>query len=101
MIFIGHGLLAQPDLVNLIEEDREDEIRPCIGCGHCIDHQLQHGARAVCSGNAVLEIGNRPDTSLYDSLKDEVKEIYNIGDSNGGGIIPNAVYEGYTVGNKI
>ncbi len=58
LIFIGHGLLAQPDLVNLINEDREDEIRPCIGCGHCIDHQLQHGARAVCSGNAVLARGD-------------------------------------------
>lgn len=58
MIFIGHGLLAQPDLVKLIDEDREDEIRPCIGCGHCIDHQLQHGARAVCSGNAVLARGD-------------------------------------------
>lgn len=57
-IFIGHGLLAQPDLVNLIAEGREDEIRPCIGCGHCIDHQLQHGARAVCSGNAVLARGD-------------------------------------------
>ena len=49
----------------------------------------------------VLAIGGRPETSLYDSLKDEIKEIYNIGDSNGGGIIPNAVYDGYTVGNKI
>lgn len=58
LIFIGHGLLAQPDLVNLIDEDREDEIRPCIGCGHCIDHQLQHGARAVCSGNPVLARGD-------------------------------------------
>lgn len=58
MIFIGHGLLAQPDLVNLIDEDREDEIRPCIGCGHCIDHQLQHGGRAICSGNAVLARGD-------------------------------------------
>lgn len=57
-IFIGHGLLAQPNLVNLIDEAREDEIRPCIGCGHCIDHQLQHGARAVCSGNAVLARGD-------------------------------------------
>lgn len=57
-IFIGHALLAQPDLVNLIAEDREDEIRPCIGCGHCIDHQLQHGSRAVCSGNAVLARGD-------------------------------------------
>ncbi len=58
MIFIGHALLVQPDLVNLIKEGREDEIRPCIGCGHCIDHQLQHGGRAICSGNAVLARGD-------------------------------------------
>ncbi len=58
LIFIGHGLLAQPDLVNLIDQDREDEIRPCIGCGHCVDHQLQHGERAICSGNAVLARGD-------------------------------------------
>ena len=58
MIFIGHALLVQPDLVNLIEQDREDEIRPCIGCGHCIDHQLQHGGKAICSGNAVLARGD-------------------------------------------
>lgn len=58
LIFIGHGLLAQPDLINLINEDREDEIRPCIGCGHCVDHQLQHGERAICSGNAVLARGD-------------------------------------------
>ncbi len=61
-IFIGHGLLAQPDLVNLIAEGREDEIRPCIGCGHCIDHQLQHGGRAICSGNAVLARGDNDHT---------------------------------------
>ncbi len=58
MIFIGHGLLVQPDLVNLVAEGREDEIRPCIGCGHCIDHQLQHGGKAICSGNAVLARGD-------------------------------------------
>ena len=57
-IFIGHGLLVQPDLVKLVEEGREDEIRPCIGCGHCINHQLQHGERAICSGNAVLARGD-------------------------------------------
>ena len=58
LIFLGHALLVQPDLVNLINEGREDEIRPCIGCGHCIDQQLQHGGRAICSGNAVLARGN-------------------------------------------
>ncbi len=57
-IFLGHALLVQPDLVNLIAEGREDEIRPCIGCGHCIDQQLQHGGRAICSGNAVLARGD-------------------------------------------
>lgn len=53
-IFIGKGVLVQPNLVQLIEEEREEEIRPCIGCGVCIDSQLQEGARARCSGNAVL-----------------------------------------------
>lgn len=68
LIFIGHGLLAQPDLVNLIDEGREDEIRPCIGCGHCIDHQLQHGERAVCSSNAVLARGDN-DYTIKPALK--------------------------------
>ncbi|MCQ2460517.1 MAG: FAD-dependent oxidoreductase [Clostridia bacterium] len=63
-IFIGHGLLCQPNLVNLIAEDREDEIRPCIGCGHCIDHQLQHGGKAICSGNAVLARGDNDYTII-------------------------------------
>ena len=70
LIFIGHGLLAQPDLVNLIDEDREDEIRPCIGCGHCVDHQLQHGERAICSGNAVLARGDND----YNIIPTETKK---------------------------
>lgn len=74
-IFIGHGLLAQPDMVNLIAEGREDEIRPCIGCGHCIDHQLQHGARAVCSGNAVLARGDNDYTITPADKKKKVVVI--------------------------
>lgn len=61
-IFIGHGLLVEPNLVKLIDEGREDEIRPCIGCGHCINNQLQHGERAICSGNAVLARGDNDPT---------------------------------------
>lgn len=56
-ISIGHGLLVQPDLIKLIDEDREDEIRPCIGCGVCIDVQLQAGSTSACSGNPVLGQG--------------------------------------------
>lgn len=74
-IFIGHALLAQPDLVNLVAEGREDEIRPCIGCGHCIDHQLQHGARAVCSGNAVLARGDNDYTIVPAENKKKVVVI--------------------------
>ena len=54
--------------------------------------------KSLPADTVVMSVGNKPNTALYDSLKDEVKEIYNIGDSNGGGIIPNAVYDGYTVG---
>ncbi len=75
LIFIGHGLLAQPDLVNLIDEDREDEIRPCIGCGHCVDHQLQHGERAICSGNAVLARGDNDYTIIPAEKKKKVVVI--------------------------
>lgn len=75
MIFIGHGLLAQPDLVKLIDEGREDEIRPCIGCGHCIDHQLQHGGRAICSGNAVLARGDNDYTIIPAENKKNVVVI--------------------------
>lgn len=75
LIFIGHGLLAQPDLVNLIEQGREDEIRPCIGCGHCIDHQLQHGGRAICSGNAVLARGDNDYTIVPAEKKKNVVVI--------------------------
>ena len=75
LIFIGHGLLAQPDLVNLINEDREDEIRPCIGCGHCVNHQLQHGERAICSGNAVLARGNNDYSIIPAETKKKVVVI--------------------------
>jgi hypothetical protein len=48
-----------------------------------------------------MAVGEKPDATLYEALQGKVKELYNIGDSNGGAILPNAVYEGYTVGNQI
>ncbi|MBR4451679.1 MAG: FAD-dependent oxidoreductase [Clostridia bacterium] len=74
-IFIGHGLLVQHDLVKLIEEGREDEIRPCIGCGHCINQQLQHGGKAICSGNAVLARGDNDYTIIPAESKKRVAVI--------------------------
>ena len=57
-IFIGHGVLVEPNLVRYMDEGREDEARPCIGCGVCIDSQLQDGATCCCSGNAVIGQGD-------------------------------------------
>ena len=74
-IFIGHGLLVEPNLVKLIDEGREDEIRPCIGCGHCINNQLQHGERAICSGNAVLARGDNDPTIIPAEKKKNVVVI--------------------------
>ena len=71
-IFIGHGLLVEPNLVRLVDEGREDEIRPCIGCGHCINNQLQHGGRAICSGNAVLARGDNDSTITPAEIKKNV-----------------------------
>lgn len=78
-IFIGHALLVQPNLVRLISEGREEEIRPCIGCGHCINQQLQHGERAVCSGNGWLGRGDNVKTLPLIEKKKRVAVI-------GGGI---------------
>lgn len=75
-IFIGKGVLAQPDLVNLIAEGREAEIRPCIGCGVCVDAQLQGGARAKCSGNAVL---GHEDNDYTIPEADEKKRVVVVG----------------------
>lgn len=71
-VAIGHALLVEPELVNKFAEGREDEIRPCIGCGHCIDHQLQHGGKAVCSGNAVLARGENDYTIVPAGQKKHV-----------------------------
>ncbi|MDD5712533.1 MAG: FAD-dependent oxidoreductase [Smithellaceae bacterium] len=54
LVFMGRGLLAEPHLPNMIASGTYELARPCIGCGRCIDNQLQHQMSAVCSGNAVI-----------------------------------------------
>ena len=46
-------------------------------------------------------VGDKPDKTLYESVKDLVPECYLVGDAAGGGIIPNAVFDGYAVGAKL
>ena len=56
-IFMGHGLLAEPHLVEYMEQDRCGEARPCIGCNLCADDQLSYNRHIRCSCNAVLGNG--------------------------------------------
>ena len=51
-IFVGRELLVQPDFVKLIEEEREDEIKHCIGCGTCSRVQLQKNEACRCVLNS-------------------------------------------------
>jgi 2,4-dienoyl-CoA reductase-like NADH-dependent reductase (Old Yellow Enzyme family) len=57
-IFMGRGLLTQPDLPRMIANGTWPAARPCIGCGECIDGQLQRDAPITCSGNPVIGNGD-------------------------------------------
>ena len=60
-IFMGHGLLAEPHLVNYLEHDCYDQARPCIGCNLCADDQLSMDATSAvpvmqCSAMGIMTI---------------------------------------------
>jgi len=40
-IQMARALLSEPDWVNKIQDGRENELRKCIACNHCIDRVLQ------------------------------------------------------------
>ncbi|MCT8136998.1 FAD-dependent oxidoreductase [Anaerobacillus sp. CMMVII] len=50
-VAIGRGLIADPEWVNKTMEGREDEIRKCISCLHCI-HSVFGNSHVKCSINA-------------------------------------------------
>ncbi|MEG1870151.1 MAG: FAD-dependent oxidoreductase, partial [Oscillospiraceae bacterium] len=56
-VFMGHGLIVEPHLVNLIEQNRYSEARPCIGCSICTDDQLSYERSIHCTGNPVAGNG--------------------------------------------
>ena len=43
--------IADPHIVNKIREDREHEIRPCVGASYCLD-RVSQGYDALCIHNA-------------------------------------------------
>lgn len=80
-IFVGKELLTEPNLVNMILEGKQELIKPCIGCGVCIDEQLQGSSRARCSVNAVLGYKDNDYTILPAEKK---KKVIVVGGGPGG-----------------
>ncbi len=50
LIVLGRGLIADPDWPRAIEEDRREDVRPCIACNACVD-LVGRGERARCAVN--------------------------------------------------
>ncbi|MCW4153488.1 NADH:flavin oxidoreductase [Halomonas sp. 18H] len=51
MIGMTRAHMADPHIVQKLTEDREEEIRPCVGANYCLDRIYQGGA-AYCIHNA-------------------------------------------------
>jgi len=57
-VFMGRGVLADPNLPNLMKEGKFSLARPCIGCNQCVNEQLQFRHKASCAGCAVIGQGD-------------------------------------------
>lgn len=53
-VYIGKSTVVEPHFVKLLEEGRDAEIHPCIGCFVCASDQLSTGAHCYCSGNGAM-----------------------------------------------
>ncbi len=50
MVGMTRAHMADPHIVNKIEQGIEDQIRPCVGAGYCID-RIYEGGEALCIHN--------------------------------------------------
>lgn len=70
---IGRANLCEPEFANKSYEGREDEIRPCIGCGRCLNG-IMFGKRVACTINPSFELENE-DTLTEAAIKKNVLVI--------------------------
>ena len=56
-VMMGRANLCEPEYVNKVLEEREEEIRPCIGCGRCLNG-IMFGKRISCTINPSFELVN-------------------------------------------
>ena len=52
MIAMGRALIADPYLPKKVEEDRQEDIVPCIGCWECVEGSIQAVVQAVTDRNS-------------------------------------------------
>lgn len=65
---IGRANLCEPEFANKAYEDREREIRPCIGCLRCLNG-IMFGKRIACTINPSFELENEDTLSLAENRK--------------------------------
>jgi NADPH-dependent 2,4-dienoyl-CoA reductase/sulfur reductase-like enzyme len=53
LVALGRALIADPDWVSKLQENRADDIRPCISCNACVDF-VSRAQEARCTVNAAL-----------------------------------------------
>lgn len=70
---IGRANLCEPEFANKSYEGREAEIRPCIGCGRCLNG-IMFGKRVACTINPSFELENE-DTLTEAAVKKNVLVI--------------------------
>lgn len=81
MVAMTRAHIADPHIIKKIREGRENEIRPCVGMGYCIDSI--YGGEAVCVHNAST---GREATlpHVINRIQDAKKKIVVIGAGPGG-----------------
>lgn len=51
LVGMTRAQIADPHLVNKLTDGREEQIRPCVGLGYCVD-RVNQGKQAVCGHSA-------------------------------------------------
>ncbi len=82
MVGMTRAMLADPHHVNKLREDRESEIRPCVGAGYCVDRVIS-GHDAKCIHNVAT---GREQLLAHEiaPTKDAKKKVVVVGGGPGG-----------------
>ncbi len=74
MVGMTRAQIADPYLVQKLSNQREDEIRPCVGLGYCVD-RVNQGKDAVCGYNAASGRENNLTHIIQSDLSSKKKAV--------------------------